>query len=378
MTISAAATESGRRRDTAERVVHLVPALFDERDGVIGGAERYVYELARHMADVVPTRLVTFGTEDRTWRDGALSINVLGHPWYVRGQRFNPFRARIAAEVARCDVVHCHQQHIVASSVAAVAARLTGRRVFCTDLGGGGFDISTFVSTDGWYDGHLHISEYSRHVFGHDQRPGAHVIGGGVDTARFSPAPVPRSGHVVFVGRILPHKGIDGLIRALPADLPARVIGRAPDARYLADLQTLAAGKRVSFEHQVDDAGIVSAYRSALCVVLPSVYDDMYGQHTNVPELLGQTLLEGMACGTPGVCTNVASLPEIVRDGVTGFVVPAHDPDALGAVLTRLASDAALVERVGAAAAADVTARFSWPQVVQACLAHYRGERSAS
>ena len=37
-----------------------------------------------------------------------------------------------------------------------------------------------------------------------------------------------------------------------------------------------------------------------------------------MPELLGQTLLEGMACGTPGLCTSVASLPEVVEDGVTG------------------------------------------------------------
>src|SRR3954471_13555802 len=41
-------------------VVHLVPALFTADDGLIGGAERYVFELARHMADMVPTSLVTF------------------------------------------------------------------------------------------------------------------------------------------------------------------------------------------------------------------------------------------------------------------------------------------------------------------------------
>ena len=41
------------------RVVHLVPALFGE-GGVFGGAERYAYELARHMADQTQTRLVTF------------------------------------------------------------------------------------------------------------------------------------------------------------------------------------------------------------------------------------------------------------------------------------------------------------------------------
>jgi len=47
------------------RVVHIVPALFSEGDRILGGAERYVFELARHMADETPTRLVSFGEKDR-------------------------------------------------------------------------------------------------------------------------------------------------------------------------------------------------------------------------------------------------------------------------------------------------------------------------
>src|SRR5215217_4465925 len=66
---------------------------------------------------------------------------------------------------------------------------------------------------------------------------------------------------------------------------------------------------------------------------LPSVYRDREGGETPVPELLGQTLLEGMACGTPAVCTRVASLPEVVDDGVTGIIVPPNDPVALGAAI---------------------------------------------
>ena len=45
-------------------MLHLVPALFGT-SGVVGGAERYALELARHMAEQVPTRLVTFGAEPR-------------------------------------------------------------------------------------------------------------------------------------------------------------------------------------------------------------------------------------------------------------------------------------------------------------------------
>ena len=52
------------------RVVHIVPALFGP-DGIVGGAERYAFELARHMAARVPTTLVTFGDRDRHETRGA-------------------------------------------------------------------------------------------------------------------------------------------------------------------------------------------------------------------------------------------------------------------------------------------------------------------
>jgi glycosyltransferase involved in cell wall biosynthesis len=357
-----------------DNVVHVIPALFSGDDGVVGGAERYVLELARHMAEATPTRLITFGTRNRDEQIGALRIRVIGNPWFVRGQRSNPFSLRLLDELRDADVVHCHQQHIVASTVLAIVARLSGRRVYCTELGGGGWDLSSYVSTDRLYHGHLHISEYSRQIAGHNGKPWAHVISGGVDTLKFSPeAGAPRGDGVLFVGRLLPHKGIDTLIRALPPDVPAQIIGQIFDTRYFHDLQRLAAGKQVGFRHDCDDAALVDAYRRAACVVLPSVYDDMYGQHTDVPELLGQTLLEAMACGTPAICTSVASMPEIVKDGVSGFVVPPNDPDALRTAVQRLLTNRQQALGMGESGRAIVVDRFSWPAVVRRCLQVYEG-----
>ena len=59
------------------RVVHLVPALFGQ-GGLVGGAERYVFELARHMAERVDTRLVTFGDAPSETTNGPLTVQVLG------------------------------------------------------------------------------------------------------------------------------------------------------------------------------------------------------------------------------------------------------------------------------------------------------------
>ena len=140
------------------------------------------------MATVTPTVLVSFGDHDSDECVQGLRVRTVARPWLVAGQRANPFSLRVLREIARADVVHCHQQHILMSSTAAIAARALGRRVFCSDLGGGGWDVSAYVSTDRWFHGHLHISAYSRDVAGHQGRPDAWVIHGGVDTDRFSPA----------------------------------------------------------------------------------------------------------------------------------------------------------------------------------------------
>ena len=136
--------------------------------------------------------------------------------------------------------------------------------------------------------------------------------------------------------------------------MPLTVVGPVPDPATKERLAELARGKAVTFLHGLDDDALVREYRRAMCIVLPSVYRTDEGYETLVPELLGQTLLEGMACGTPAICTDVASMPEIVDHGVTGFVVPPNDPAGLGERLSWLranpaeACDAWVLPAVGA------------------------------
>jgi glycosyltransferase involved in cell wall biosynthesis len=350
-------------------VAHVVPAPFDPVDGIVGGAERYSLELARHMAERVPTRLISFGDRPRTSTTGSLEVRVL-RARYARGQRSNPVSAALWRELKDARVVHCHQQHVLASSMAAAIARLRRRRVFVTDLGGGGLDVSSYVSTDRWYHGHLHISEYSRRVAGHEANRRARVILGGVDTAKFSPGEG-GGDSVLFVGRLLPHKGVHDLIDAMPPEASLRIVGRAMDADYLNSLRARAAGKSVAFLHETADDQLVEEYRRALCVVLPSVYTTPDGAHTLVPELLGQTLLEGMACARPVICTDVASMPEVVVHGENGFVVPPNDPPAIAAAIAALRADPQLAERFGQAGRRRVLDRFRWEHVVDRCLEAY-------
>jgi glycosyltransferase involved in cell wall biosynthesis len=359
------------------RVLHIAPALFGE-DGVFGGGERYAFELARHMADEVETVLLAFGPRERRERIGNLEVRVVGNPWYVRGNHGNPFALSMFSHLRGADVVHCYQQHVLATSMAALACRALRRRVFVTDLGGGGWDVSAYVSTDNWFDGHLHLSEYSRRYFGHEGKAFAHVILGGVDIEKFSPDAERVSGAaVIYAGRLLPHKGINDLVVAMAPEMELKIIGRIADERFLADLHRMAAGKCVSFRHDCDDVELADAYRGALCVVLPSVYRSIYGDETGVPELLGQTLLEGMACGTPVICTRVASMPEIVEDGVCGFIVPPNDPTALADRIRWLREYPAEAATMGVAARRRVLEKFTWPKVVRRCLEIYASAASA-
>src|ERR1044072_48169 len=131
-----------------------------------------------------------------------------------------------------------------------MVCRLSGRRVFVSDLGGGGGDVSAYVSTDRWFAGHLPISEYSRRINGHGNKPWAHVVLGGVDTEKFCPdGSVPRSQSVLFVGRLLPHKGVDDLIGAVTEDMALGFIGQPYNQKYLGAFPKLAPGNQVRFIH---------------------------------------------------------------------------------------------------------------------------------
>jgi glycosyltransferase involved in cell wall biosynthesis len=347
-----------------------VPAPFG-RGGVYGGAERYAFELARHMSEHMPTTLLCFGDHEETTYVRDLRVRVAGRTWYVRGNRTNPVSPALLQELLAADVIHCHQQHVVASSIAAAVGATMRKPVFVSDLGGGAWDISAYLSTDSWYSGHLHISEFSRKAFGHDSLDSARVILGGVDAERFSPLTSVERDTILYVGRILPHKGIEQLVDAATAEMRVEIIGRVGNEEYVKELRRRATTKNVVIRHDCDDDDIIAAYRRALCVVLLSKHRTIYGDYSLVPELLGQTLLEGMACGAPAICTRVASMPEIIRDGVDGYVVDPDNVDELRERLVGLCRSAPLVSAMGSAARARVLDKFTWRAVIDRCLLAY-------
>lgn len=349
-------------------IVHVSSAMFGS-GGIWGGAERYALELARAQSLRHPTRLVVFGAQSRRLRFGKLSIHVLGASQGDGGGLRNPRPELLLAEFAGRRVVHLHQLESRLSELCAILARSVGRRVFVTDHGAASGVLPRRLRNR-LIHRHLAVSHYA--AVGYPELlDRTTVIYGGVDPGKFTPGNASRERLVVFVGRLLPHKGIDVLIDALPSGVRLEIYGRAYDREYLADLIGLAGKKEVEFYRSASDEQIIDAYRRARVLVLPSVDQTMYGGKASKTELFGLTLVEAMACGTPAICTDAGAMHEVVVEGATGYVVPPGDPATLSSRICALLGDEEAWARMSMAAAAHVRRQFTWQQVAERSLTAY-------
>ena len=243
-----------------------------------------------------------------------------------------------------------------------------------TDVGGGGRCWSGYfkklhprLDRHRWAHGLAHLSLHASRFFPDWSQPGTILLGGA--RPEIYPAGEP-GGYALVVGRLLPHKGVLQVIQAVPSDLPLRVVGRPYDAAYFGTLQAAAQGKQVTFITDAADAELVRQYAGASVVLQPSLPNPTPGGDKS--ELLGLVALEGMAAGKPVIVTRTTSLPELVVDGVTGFIVPPHDLVALREKINLLVRNPELSRRLGEQARDHVRQNFSWAAVAGRGLDFYR------
>lgn len=159
-------------------------------------------------------------------------------------------------------------------------------------------------------------------------------------------------GGVVYTGRLAPEKGVDTLIEAvagLPAGVPVDIAGDGPARAELVELARRRVPGRVRFHGRLDKPALHALVRRAAVVAVPSRW------HENQP----MAVLEAYACGVPVVGTRLGGLPELVRDGVDGRLVPADDPAALAAALRDVLADAERAQLMGRAGRARIERDFS-------------------
>lgn len=353
-------------RVEAPLVVHVSPTYFSP-ESAIGGGERYAEELSRAMSRRVPVRFLSFGPRAFRERAGPDYERVILRSW--TRSAMTPFAPGMLRALRGAHVVHCYQLNTLPTFIGVTFGRLQGSATYVSDLGGGGWTPGYQIDLGRWLDGHLPISAYAARGIPRGHR-NAGVIYGGVDLEKFPPrAELRHDESVVFLGRILPHKGIHTLIDALPPERRLQVIGPVGDAGYLDSLVRRAQGKRVEFLHGLSDAEVAARLRRAAVLVHPTPVDADGAAGAN--ELLGLAVLEAMASNCPVVVTDAASLPEIVVEGDSGLVVPPNDAAALGNAVARVLDDAALWHRLAAGARRRVEDAFTWAQTVERCVRAY-------
>ncbi len=209
----------------------------------------------------------------------------------------------------------------------------------------------------------------------------------GVDTEWFRPdapgAEEVRARHglserplVVCVSRLVPRKGQDVLIRALPAirrrepDAAMLIVGDGPDA---ARLRALAAdhGPGVTFAGQVPDADL-PAYHAAADVFAMPCRSRLGGLEV---EGFGIVFLEAAAAGRPVVAGDSGGAAEAVADGETGLVVDGRNPGTVAEAVAGLLATPARAEAMGKAGRARVERLFTWPRLTNG-LAQWLAEAS--
>jgi glycosyltransferase involved in cell wall biosynthesis len=355
-------------------IIHVVPTPFGT-DGLWGGGERYPLELARALSRHADVELLTFGRRPGLrLEESGLRIRTLRPIAYGHGHPVHPLAPQMLPVLGRADVVHTHHTRSAPSRLAALAARARGQRLVTTDhgLGGGGW----FGLLPALFDRFLTVSKFSASVLEVPPRK-VRVVYGGADPVRFSPDPSEHRSTVLFVGRLTPHKGVDYLIRALPDGARLTIVGDRghdpllPARDYPRLLRQLSEGRDVTFAGVVPEAQLPGVHRSAAVFVLPTVKRDRYGRAFPIAELLGLSVLEAMASGTPVVASRLDALPEVVRDGETGFLVTPGDVEELRDRLAQLLADPGLAARMGRRARELVVEHFTWDACAQRCLAAY-------
>jgi glycosyltransferase involved in cell wall biosynthesis len=313
------------------RVAHLAPTFFAP-ESVIGGGERYVLYVAQaieaaapHPRSKISQAIFSIGSESRRFFVGNIPVRVFLND--------NPATNAMSA-TSGClwtaldsfDIVHVHQSLSIFGLYSSVLAKSLRRKLVLTDTGGGNSAIMQSGRGLELADGVISISRYAHSLIASKFGGPYEILLGPVDTDLFCPKPNQSFDRMsaICVSRIMPHKGIDRIIAALPDGMRLRVVGRVYHQPYYEMLIEMSRGKNIEFIHDADDHTLVRLYRDSAIFLQGSTTKDCYGNTVQKPELLGLTTLEAMSCGLPIIVSNVGSLRELVHNQTFGLTFTDH------------------------------------------------------
>lgn len=360
----------------------------------VGGLGRHVYHLGQALtAQGVHVTVVTRSSDGRpaVWNDGGVTV-VATPPNGLHPPDFATWAGQFNVSLLEAvmgnlpdrgfDVIHAHDWIVAYAAdalkhawglplIATIHATEHGRQR------GLHSPMQNHISETEWWLCYeacrvVTCSAYMRNevgsVFG---VPGdkVRVIPNGIDASWFKvqrdPSPDPL---VIFVGRLVPEKGPQTLVDAMPevlASFPSARLILAGDGPMEGEIKRriyqAGLGKAVQLAGRQDDAGLRALYARAWVAAFPSSY-----------EPFGIVALEAMATGAPCLVGDAGGLAEIVEDGYSGLKVRPDDPGALAAALKALFADASLRDSLASSARTVAMTEYSWDDVAAKTLDVYR------
>lgn len=223
------------------------------------------------------------------------------------------------------------------------------------------------------------VSEYNvdfLETLANGSKPRIELVRNGIDMDRFAPPPAPPAPPftILAVARLVEKKGLPILIDACRIlrdrghDFRCEIVGKG---RLRATLERMIRESelrdRVHLVGPLPQHEILEHYHRAHVVALPAIV----GSDGN-REGLPVSIVEALACGVPVVSTRVTGIPEAVRDGVNGLMVPEGDPVALAEALERLMTDPGLLPRLQSAARESVRHEYEQGHTASRLLELFR------
>jgi glycosyltransferase involved in cell wall biosynthesis len=279
------------------------------------------------------------------------------------------------------DVVHAHDPHGVAMAALALSMStqlakpplIASRRV---DFHLRGSAMSRWKYRQ--VDCFICASEAIRKMLVADGVPAARTVTvhEGIDLERVESAPranlhedlfLPHQAPLVGnVAALVPHKGQRHFIEAA-----ALVVRKVPDARFViaGEGELRPALERQIKEHRLEKHVVLAGFRPDV-LSLHKAFDIFV--MSSITEGLGTSLLDAMAAARPVVATATGGIPEVVDDGVTGFLVAPRDDRAMADAIVRLLKDGDLRQRMGLAGLKRARERFSAERMLRDTLRVYQ------
>lgn len=199
------------------------------------------------------------------------------------------------------------------------------------------------------------------------------VIYGGVDLKEFSPAPDISKSGILYCGRLVRDKGIDNLLEAFSIvrkrhKLPLTIVGPGDWQSYRQKAVRLGIDKDIDYIGYVPRKDVSSYFKKACLFVTPAQ-----------SEGFGLTVAEASASGLPVIATLSSAIPEIVKDGVTGILIPWNDSNALANAIITLLDNPGLARSMGEKGRIYVESKFGWEQTARnfiKCIISFRLKES--